>query len=357
MRKIIYFLIGFVSVSIIFIFMLTTTPKIETVNSSSADFLLVNKDDTNKQRIEDIQGNFSSFLEYGSYQLEDVDYDYYERKEVIKYGKINPMFYFTNQVSNSKEENNGNLESNNLGLNSKSEAFTKCEDLNKVYPNGVTKDHAAYKANLDRDNDGIACDSSETPDSQVDNSGGVMKQEGKIVDNEKIDLNKPVVMNGFNVLTNVYEDKDAVVALKDFQELGKLPVDLEYYNVTSGFGDRTDPFNQTKAVHTGLDIAVPEINEKNVYSTSFGEIASVLKGDKGYGNHVIVKHNGYDTLYGHLSSIEDIKVGDKVYPGSILGKVGSTGRSTNPHLHFEVRVDNVTLDPTLFINKIRKVVK
>ncbi len=103
---------------------------------------------------------------------------------------------------------------------------------------------------------------------------------------------------------------------------------------TSGFGIRTDPFNGMPGYHAGIDISAPY--GAPVYSSKEGRV--VFAGwQGGYGKCVIVRHQfGYETVYGHLSVIS-VKKDAWVRPGQFIGRVGSTGRSTGPHLHFEVR--------------------
>jgi murein DD-endopeptidase MepM/ murein hydrolase activator NlpD len=103
---------------------------------------------------------------------------------------------------------------------------------------------------------------------------------------------------------------------------------------TSGFGMRTDPFTKEKTFHGGVDIAAPK--GTSVIASAEGEI--IFTGTNGgYGKLVVIKHAmGYETRYGHLDQIL-IKDGKKVKRGEKIGKVGSTGRATGDHLHFEVR--------------------
>ncbi|MEI6156753.1 MAG: M23 family metallopeptidase, partial [Atribacterota bacterium] len=104
--------------------------------------------------------------------------------------------------------------------------------------------------------------------------------------------------------------------------------------VTSSYGWRRDPFTGRKGWHTGVDIAAPQ--GRNVVATADGQV--IFAGWNGnYGRCVIVQHQfGYETVYGHLAWIK-VKEGDNVSKTEIIGKVGSTGRSTAPHLHYEVR--------------------
>jgi murein DD-endopeptidase MepM/ murein hydrolase activator NlpD len=116
--------------------------------------------------------------------------------------------------------------------------------------------------------------------------------------------------------------------------------------LTSGFGSREDPFTGGHSMHSGLDIATREGAE--VVSPASGIV--IFAGEKlAYGNSIVVDH-GRDltTLYGHLSALL-VKAGDKVDRGQHIGKVGNTGRSTGPHLHYEVRSNGVPVNPRRFV--------
>lgn len=115
---------------------------------------------------------------------------------------------------------------------------------------------------------------------------------------------------------------------------------------TSGFGVRTDPFLGRPAMHTGLDFRAATGDP--VRATANGKVASSGWAG-GYGRMVEIDHgNGLSTRYGHLSEI-NVKVGDTVKIGQVIGAVGSTGRSTGPHLHYETRIDGEAVDPQKFL--------
>lgn len=115
---------------------------------------------------------------------------------------------------------------------------------------------------------------------------------------------------------------------------------------TSGFGVRVDPFVGRPAMHTGLDFRGSTGDP--VRATATGTVTTA-GWNGGYGRLVEVNHgNGLATRYGHLSEI-DVHVGQFIRIGQIVGKLGSTGRSTGPHLHYETRVDGEAVDPTKFL--------
>jgi len=115
---------------------------------------------------------------------------------------------------------------------------------------------------------------------------------------------------------------------------------------TSGFGVRNDPFLGRPAMHTGLDFRAASGDPVRV--TANGKVVSA-GWSGGYGRMVEVDHgNGLATRYGHLSEI-GVKIGEQVKIGQVIGQVGSTGRSTGPHLHYETRIDGEAVDPQKFL--------
>ena len=125
----------------------------------------------------------------------------------------------------------------------------------------------------------------------------------------------------------------------------RKPVDGEI-DIASAFGVRIDPFIGSPAMHTGLDLHGKTGDP--VRATASGKVTTA-GWSGGYGRMVEIDHgNGLSTRYGHLSAI-DVHVGQFVRTGQIIGKVGSTGRSTGPHLHYETRVRGDAVDPQKFL--------
>jgi murein DD-endopeptidase MepM/ murein hydrolase activator NlpD len=116
--------------------------------------------------------------------------------------------------------------------------------------------------------------------------------------------------------------------------------------VTSDFGQRLDPYTAERVMHQGLDIAAP--HGKEVTAPSDGTVVFAgLEG--GYGNVIVIDHGyGIKTRYGHLSRLM-VKAGDHIKRGAAIAAVGNTGRSTGPHLHYEVRVNGIPQNPRKFI--------
>jgi murein DD-endopeptidase MepM/ murein hydrolase activator NlpD len=112
--------------------------------------------------------------------------------------------------------------------------------------------------------------------------------------------------------------------------------------VTSSFGERQDPINGEGAFHSGIDIAAPYGSP--VRATADGDVIEAAMG-AGYGREILIDHgHGLETLYGHLSAMAVVP-GQHVICGQVIGYVGDSGRSTGPHLHYEVRIHNVPVNP------------
>jgi len=117
---------------------------------------------------------------------------------------------------------------------------------------------------------------------------------------------------------------------------------LRSFRLTSSYGIRQNPVTGNIALHQGLDLAAPEGTD--VFAIADGVVTG-LGTDPIYGNYVIITHSEkWTSLYGHLQKIETV-LRSSVKSGNIIGKVGSTGQSTGPHLHFELRQDGRALDP------------
>ena len=121
-----------------------------------------------------------------------------------------------------------------------------------------------------------------------------------------------------------------------------------YYKLSEKFGYRICPIHGPE-LHKGIDISSSGIYGAKIIAADSG-VVTLAQWNGGYGNCVMIDHgNGYVTLYGHMKSASPLKVGDPVYKGvTVVGYVGSTGDSTGPHLHFEVRKNGTPVDPMSF---------
>jgi len=118
--------------------------------------------------------------------------------------------------------------------------------------------------------------------------------------------------------------------------------------ITSPYGMRIHPVYKTQKFHSGIDIGAGY--GLNIVAAAGGTV-TLATTNGGYGKCIVINHgSGLTTLYGHCSSLE-VSVGDKVEKGEVIGKVGSTGVSTGPHLHFETRINGATTDPMNYLGK------
>jgi murein DD-endopeptidase MepM/ murein hydrolase activator NlpD len=125
------------------------------------------------------------------------------------------------------------------------------------------------------------------------------------------------------------------------------PIPADQTRLSSGFGERIHPIYKIEKPHMGLDFASPTGTE--IHATGDGTVEFAGYNTSGYGIHVVLDHGyGYQTVYGHMSRV-DVRKGQKVKRGDVIGEVGSTGLSTGPHLHYEVHKDGVPVDPVNFL--------
>jgi len=167
-----------------------------------------------------------------------------------------------------------------------------------------------------------------------------------------IDSLSVLISNGVSSLDDIVKSGTAFlpnVELAYTEKMKTYGIDFlrpTYGFITSGYGYRVDPFTRKKRFHSGIDIA-------NVLGTpvkaAYDGVVTFAGRNGGYGNCIIIKHPlGYSTLYGHLSKIQ-VKKGQYVSKGKQIGKMGSTGRSTGSHLHFEIRRFNKTINPSFYV--------
>ena len=147
----------------------------------------------------------------------------------------------------------------------------------------------------------------------------------------------------YNEIERMVKNKENLLASTPaIQPLSNKDLD----RVSSGFGYRIDPLYKTVKFHPGLDFTAPQGTP--VYATADGVIEIAGNLGNGYGNHIVIDHGySYNTLYGHLYKIK-AKRGQRVKRGEVIGYVGNTGKSTGPHLHYEVIKRNKHLDPIYF---------
>jgi murein DD-endopeptidase MepM/ murein hydrolase activator NlpD len=131
-----------------------------------------------------------------------------------------------------------------------------------------------------------------------------------------------------------------------FNSVENMVKNKDLNRLASGFGYRIDPVYKTTKFHAGLDFAAPQGSP--VYATADGVVQLSGNTGNGYGNHVVINHGfSYETLYGHLVRVK-VRSGQRVRRGEVIGWVGSTGKSTGPHLHYEVHKNGRDINPIYF---------
>lgn len=186
-----------------------------------------------------------------------------------------------------------------------------------------------------------------------------MEEQIEIASIEKLE-DKELLLSIVNTMNNLgsrikvqkesYKQIDGLVKNKE-QLLSHTPAiqpvsNKDLSRIASGFGYRIDPVYKTVKMHAGLDFAAPQGTP--IYATADGVIKISGNTGNGYGNHVVINHGyGYETLFGHMVRVK-ARAGQAVKRGEVIGWVGSTGKSTGPHCHYEVHKYNQKIDPVYF---------
>lgn len=138
------------------------------------------------------------------------------------------------------------------------------------------------------------------------------------------------------------EREDRLVSIPSIKPVSEDKLKRNVHSL-SGFGIRIHPVHGVKKFHKGIDFTAP--SGTKIIASGNGKVTRVENKKTGYGKNVIVDHGyGYQTLYAHMSKVE-VKVGDVLLKGQTIGEVGSTGTSTAPHLHYEVRLNGKAINP------------
>ncbi|MGL5124426.1 MAG: peptidoglycan DD-metalloendopeptidase family protein [Fusobacteriaceae bacterium] len=157
----------------------------------------------------------------------------------------------------------------------------------------------------------------------------------------KIEVPKPTMVPKTRITAKKTRASRTIAKTAGF----RMPI--KYSGVTSPYGNRFHPVLKRYILHAGVDLRAKYIT---LYAAKEGIVKSAMT-QSGYGKIIIITHaNGYETRYAHLNSY-NVKVGQKVASGEIIGQTGNTGRSTGPHLHFEIRKNGKTLDPMRALGK------
>jgi murein DD-endopeptidase MepM/ murein hydrolase activator NlpD len=169
----------------------------------------------------------------------------------------------------------------------------------------------------------------------------LIKSLGKQLNN--LSLRTAYMDKSFEDLNGMLENKEKLLAAIPAIQ----PVSNKDLNrIASGFGYRIDPVYKVQKFHAGLDFTAPQGTP--IYATADGTVKEAAFSSGGYGNNVVINHGyGYETLYGHMYRIK-ARAGQKVKRGEVIGYVGSTGKSTGPHCHYEVHKNGQPVDPVYF---------
>lgn len=147
----------------------------------------------------------------------------------------------------------------------------------------------------------------------------------------------------FNEIDGMIRDKEKLLAaIPAIQPVNNK----DLTRIASGYGYRIDPVYKVTKFHAGLDFTAPQGTP--IYATADGVVKEANYNAGGFGNHVVINHGyGYETLYGHMVRIK-VRLGQSVKRGEVIGYVGSTGKSTGPHCHYEVHKGGQVVDPVYF---------
>lgn len=172
--------------------------------------------------------------------------------------------------------------------------------------------------------------------SKKDSAGGAYVPDVPVVNNARLNQK----------LQEVFAQIDDVSYYREVMKSVPIGKPVWSYWLSSSFGHRSDPFNKKSATHKGVDLAS---NKGNKVKTMAKGKVTRSSWNGGYGNMVEIDHgNGFKTKYAHLNKAY-VKKGAYVNPGDTIGEVGSTGRSTGPHLHYEILYNGTPVDPMAFI--------
>ncbi len=218
------------------------------------------------------------------------------------------------------------------------------QDLNNQLAELETRDNEIYRSIFeaaplaDSIRTGTVHSNIDIDQYNYDNTGELLDelQKEAVAINHRIQIQN----KSFDTLQQMIKSKEKMLAsIPAIQPISNKNLD----HIASGFGYRIDPIYKTPKMHTGLDFAAA--SGTPIYATADGVVVSCTFDDGGYGNHVIINHGyGYETLYGHMVRIK-AQPRQQVKRGQIIGWVGSTGKSTGPHLHYEVIRNKSKIDP------------
>lgn len=321
MRKILYIVGGLGIGGILLVLLIFDVPMLSSVKSTPDDFHITKNNEMLDEPVE--KDPNASIFDGGRYQMTEKELKKYEAEEGAVLTKKDPMFYTDKKESSNSNSQEGDSENNDNSVNNEGENEAEANNEAEVESN-VSVEEQEPEENTN--------DVSDSDESKEKKSKKTLK--------------------GFNVSKRSFEDVNISKILKDFKKNGHMPVDSADSTIHDSYG----LINNNTAIHSGVDFGDDSSKGKNVYASVPGVILAVEEkgGNKGYGNYVVIGHDGYNTLYAHLDSVEKLKIGDSVDAGEKIGKIGSTGATDETHLHFEIRIGDVAVDPSAFLAKIKK---
>lgn len=228
------------------------------------------------------------------------------------------------------EKNKADVEANSKKLAEKQAELEAAMNKAEKELASLDKESDEYKALINKQEDELVALSKQMEEfiknngsSTTDKPAEKPSDDSDKVDNPYMDENTPVFASGMI-----------------------FPLKCSGVYISSPYGMRTHPTTGEYKLHTGTDFTAGGINGKTVYAVKDGEVIYAAK-HKAYGNFIIIDHgSGVSSCYAHMQDGSmTVSVGDKVLQGQPIGKVGSTGYSTGPHLHFEIRIDGTTTNP------------
>lgn len=321
MRKILYIVGGLGIGGILLVLLIFDVPMLSSVKSTPDDFHITKNNEMLDEPVE--KDPNASIFDGGRYQMTEKELKKYEAEEGAVLTKKDPMFYTDKKESSNSNSQEGDSENNDNSVNNEGENEAEANNEAEVESN-VSVEEQEPEENTN--------DVSDSDESKEKKSKKTLK--------------------GFNVSKRSFEDVNISKILKDFKKNGHMPVASADSTIHDSYG----LINNNTAIHSGVDFGDDSSKGKNVYASVPGVILAVEEkgGNKGYGNYVVIGHDGYNTLYAHLDSVEKLKIGDSVDAGEKIGKIGSTGATDETHLHFEIRIGDVAVDPSAFLAKIKK---
>lgn len=257
------------------------------------------------------------------------------------------LTYILNQLQEEQEELFATLEKREAEINDvQQEYLALYEEANAVRKS--IEEFKAFEARLSEINLELPEDLEDNSDSDAEASGG---REYPVLmgleQNSDVYQELIAMRNELPLLIDSFEE--TILMLVEYEEtLRSVPTIFPAAEgrISSHFGNRRDPITRWTRFHSGIDIAAP-LNTP-IYAAADGVVTFTGR-DGGYGKTIVIDHGeAYETLYAHLHTI-DVSTGDKVVKGDKIGGMGTTGRSTGVHLHYEIRKYGEPIDPYLYI--------